>query len=183
MSRANICIKDPEGNDVWISRSCVVIPIVFKMESTTGNIFALIEKRGPAVSHSGEWCCPCGYIDWDETLEEACQREIKEETGMDVALSNIKFFDIKTDKNSKAQTIDLWYQCWANEGSDFNFNAIETKDEILDLRWLKVAHVLPSGKVEIFYNDIDKGFGKWAFKEHHTYIKRMLEQSFSKYLG
>ena len=58
MSRANICIKDPEGNDVWISRSCVVIPIVFRMESATGNIFALIEKRGPAVSHSGEWCCP-----------------------------------------------------------------------------------------------------------------------------
>ena len=159
MSRANICIKDPEGNDVWISRSCVVIPIVFKMESATGNIFALIEKRGPAVSHSGEWCCPCGYIDWDETLEEACQREIKEETGMDVALNNIKFFDVKTDKNSKAQTIDLWYQCWVNEGSDFNFNAIETKDEILDLRWLKVAHVLPSGKVEIFYKDVDKGFG------------------------
>ena len=77
MSRANKCLKDENGNDVWISRSNVVIPIVFKMDEETGDIFTLVEKRGSAVSHTGEWCCPCGYIDWDETLEEACHREVK----------------------------------------------------------------------------------------------------------
>ena len=85
MSRPNKCIKDENGNDVWISRSNVVIPVVFKLDENTGEIYTLVEKRGPAVSHPGEWCCPCGYIDWDETLKEACHREVKEETGLDVS--------------------------------------------------------------------------------------------------
>ena len=82
MSRPNKCIKDENGNDVWISRSNVVIPVVFKMNEETGDIFTLVEKRGSAVSHTGEWCCPCGYIDWDETIEEAAKRELFEETGL-----------------------------------------------------------------------------------------------------
>lgn len=70
MSRENKCIKDKDGKEYWISRSTVVIPIVFHYNKRTGKISTLLEKRGPAVSHSGEWCCPCGYLDWDETFEE-----------------------------------------------------------------------------------------------------------------
>lgn len=46
MSRPNKCIKDENGNDVWISRSNVVIPIVFKLNEETGDIFTLVEKEG-----------------------------------------------------------------------------------------------------------------------------------------
>ena len=62
MSRPNTCIKDEKGNDVWISRSSVVIPIVFRIDRYTGDVYTLLEKRGEAVSHSGEWCCP--FILW-----------------------------------------------------------------------------------------------------------------------
>ena len=119
MSRPNKCIKDENGNDVWISRSNVVIPVVFKMNEETGDIFTLVEKRGSAVSHTGEWCCPCGYIDWDETLEEACHREVKEETGLDLDMDKIIFVNVDTNIHTKNQTIDHWYMCWAN-GKDFD---------------------------------------------------------------
>ena len=52
------------------------------LNESTGEIYTVVEKRGPVVSHPGEWCCPCGYLDWDESLIEACQREVKEETGI-----------------------------------------------------------------------------------------------------
>ena len=51
MSRPNKCIKDENGKEQWISRSTVVMPIVFKMNEEMGEIFTLAKKRRPAVSH------------------------------------------------------------------------------------------------------------------------------------
>ena len=183
MSRPNKCIKDENGNDVWISRSNVVIPIVFKMDEETGDIFTLVEKRGSAVSHTGEWCCPCGYIDWDETLEEACHREVKEETGLDLDMNKIIFVNVDTNIYTKNQTIDHWYMCWA-DGKDFDLSKVETKDEILDLKWLKVAKVELKRKLlfkklymTIYKKTIKKCFGTWAFKTHQDKIIQMLKMT------
>lgn len=183
MSRANKCLKDENGNDVWISRSNVVIPIVFKMNEETGDIFTLVEKRGSAVSHTGEWCCPCGYIDWDETLEEACHREVKEETGLDLDMNKIIFVNVDTNIYTKNQTIDHWYMCWA-DGKDFDLSKVETKDEILDLKWLKVAKVELKRKLlfkklymTIYKKTIKKCFGTWAFKTHQDKIIQMLKMT------
>ena len=183
MSRPNKCIKDENGNDVWISRSNVVIPIVFKLNEETGDIFTLVEKRGSAVSHTGEWCCPCGYIDWDETLEEACHREVKEETGLDLDMDKIIFVNVDTNIYTKNQTIDHWYMCWA-DGKDFDLSKVETKDEILDLKWLKVAKVELKRKLlfkklymTIYKKTIKKCFGTWAFKTHQDKIIQMLKMT------
>ena len=183
MSRPNKCIKDENGNDVWISRSNVVIPVVFKMNEETGDIFTLVEKRGSAVSHTGEWCCPCGYIDWDETLEEACHREVKEETGLDLDMNKIIFVNVDTNIYTKNQTIDHWYMCWA-DGKDFDLSKVETKDEILDLKWLKVAKVELKRKfffeklyMTIYKKTIRKCFGTWAFKTHQDKIIQMLKMT------
>ncbi len=184
MSRPNKCIKDENGNDVWISRSTVVIPIVFKMNEETGEIFTLVEKRGPAVSHPGEWCCPCGYIDWDETLEEACQREVREETGLTLDIKNIIFTDIDTNPKSANQSIDLWYMCWVEDGQDFDLSKIETTDEILDVKWLKVAKVYYKRELffkkvymNIFKKSIYNSYGTWAFKTHKNRIIEMLKMT------
>ena len=181
MSRANKCLKDENGNDVWISRSNVVIPIVFKMNEETGDIFTLVEKRGSAVSHTGEWCSPCGYIDWDETLEEACHREVKEETGLDLDMNEIIFVNVDTNIHTKNQTIDHWYMCWAN-GKDFDLSKVETKNEILDLKWLKVAKVYYKWELfnrtlymDIYKKSIYNCYGAWAFKTHKDKIIEMLK--------
>ena len=185
MSKPNKCIKDENGNEMWISRSSVVIPVVFKLDSK-GDIYTLIEKRGPAVTHTGEWCCPCGYIDWDETLEEACEREVFEETGVQLDPDNIKFFDVSTNKYSRNQAIDHWYECWVDDDTDYNMDKIVTKDEILDLHWLKVAHIsylnaiFKSRRVLTIYKDAFYGYN-WAFKTHKGFIVRMLKKHFNKY--
>ena len=183
MSRPNRCIKDENGNELWISRSTVVIPIVFKLDVKTGNIFTLVEKRGPVVSHPGEWCCPCGYLDWDETLKEACQREVREETGVCLDQDKIVFGAVDSDKKTANQSVDLWYMCWA-DGSDIDLNKVETKDEVLEVRWLKVGQVFgrkrlfgllgKSINIRIFKKSIMKSYGTWAFKKHPVKIMEML---------
>lgn len=181
MSRPNKCIKDTDGKEYWISRSTVVIPIVFKYDIQNNDIYTLVERRGPAVSHQGEWCCPCGYIDWDESLEEACVREVREETGLELDEERIKLFEVSTDKHTKTQTIDLFYECWTAYESDFHTDRIETRDEVLDVKWLKVAHMdndAKGGTLTLFKKSIYEGYGKWAFKTHHTHIIDMLKSRF-----
>lgn len=182
MSRPNKCIKDENGNEYWISRSSVVIPVVFKLDENTGDVYALLEQRGNAVTHPGEWCCPCGYLDWDETLKQACQREVKEETGLELNPDDIYFHEVRADLDSKNQTIDFWFMCWAFGDNNFDISKVETKDEILDLKWLKVAQFYKYGLfrnhigLKMFMNTINSGYGTWAFKTHHKKIAQMLKK-------
>ncbi len=183
MSRPNKCIKDETGKEVWISRSTVVIPVVFKLDEKTGDIYTLVEKRGPVVSHPGEWCCPCGYLDWDEDFKDACQREVREETGLELDKDKILFVTVDTNIHSNNQSIDLWYMCWA-DGKDFDKSKIETSDEVLDVKWLKVAKVYYKRELffkrvymNIFKKSIYNCYGTWAFKTHKDRIIEMLKMT------
>lgn len=48
----------------------------------------VLVKRGGRI-HTGRWALPSGYIEADESVEEAAIREAKEETGLDVALDEM----------------------------------------------------------------------------------------------
>ncbi len=45
-----------------------------------GNKLLLIKRGIPP--HVGSWAFPCGFIEYGENAEEACLRELKEETGI-----------------------------------------------------------------------------------------------------
>ena len=47
----------------------------------TGMSFLAIERGNEPFK--GCWALPGGYVGWHETVEEACARELKEETGLD----------------------------------------------------------------------------------------------------
>lgn len=48
----------------------------------------VLVKRGGHIK-TGQWAFPSGYIEADESVEEAAIRESKEETGLDVRLTNL----------------------------------------------------------------------------------------------
>lgn len=82
-NRQNKCIRTVDGDEVWDSRSVVVVGMILMRHE--GEIYVLIGKRGEAFPNEvGKWCLPCGYLDWDETCEEAVFREIYEETGLNI---------------------------------------------------------------------------------------------------
>lgn len=37
-----------------------------------------------ATTYAGQWCIPCGYLEYDEEIRTAAAREMREETGLDV---------------------------------------------------------------------------------------------------
>lgn len=74
-----------DGKKYWISRACAVTAVVIAKDYKTGKEYFLVSKRGSGCpDHVGKWAFTCGYLDWDETLEEAVKRELWEELGYKV---------------------------------------------------------------------------------------------------
>ena len=95
----NFQIVSISGDKYWISRSIAVAVAVYTIDED-GNYHILIEKRGEGCpDFVGCWCLPCGYVDWDETLEEAVIREVFEETGLDLKpyKEKIKLYNINSN--------------------------------------------------------------------------------------
>ena len=73
----------PDKRIIWHSRaSAVVITVWCFIENTP---YLLLGKRGDGCPDEvGKWNLPCGYLDWNETLSEAAEREVFEETGLNI---------------------------------------------------------------------------------------------------
>lgn len=80
-NRENERVELEDGRTIWLSRSvAVVVHVWFKVD---GVFYLLLGKRGPGCPDEvGKWNLPCGYLDWDEDLYQACAREVWEETGV-----------------------------------------------------------------------------------------------------
>jgi len=65
-------------------------PAVAVIIEEKGKVLLVKRKFDP---WKGLWQCPAGFIEWDETPEEAAIRETKEEAGVKVKLTGI--FDVR----------------------------------------------------------------------------------------
>ena len=83
-NRHNERVVLPDGRVIWLSRSVALVGIIVLIRPD-GSKFVLMNKRGPGCPDEvGKWVLPCGYLDWDESGDDACRREIWEETGCDI---------------------------------------------------------------------------------------------------
>lgn len=151
------------GETLWSGRYCCVAGFIFSY--TNDDIKILAVKRGQdCPDFKGMWCCPCGFLEADETGEEGIVRETWEETGYDFPVEKFKLFIVETDpKLCNKSHVTLIY------------STIFSQDEIKeysDIDWLPFDR--ESEKIEwISINEINKY--KWAFG-HDRIIKEMLKQ-------
>lgn len=131
----NKMIKDENGKVHWISRSVVVICLVVWGGKT------LIVKRGKKVTQTGKWCLPCGYLDFNETIEDCAIREIYEESGVNLReyKHKIDLEKVNSDPTTDRQNIGFHYLIHIDSEKEPSIN-LDVVDfhETTDAKWIDI---------------------------------------------
>ena len=93
-----------DNKEYWISRACAVVVCVIGSDYEKTDPCLLVSKRGPGCpDHIGKWQFTCGYLDWDESLEQAAQRELYEELSLLLPIEAFKIFEISSNPEHDAR--------------------------------------------------------------------------------
>lgn len=117
------------------------------------EVLLTIRNQPPAL---GKLDLAGGFVDFEETAEQACARELYEEMKINLEVSKLKYLcslpNIYTYKNIDYHTLDLFYEYEVEEKFDVSL----AKDEIKDVKWFKIQAI----REELLAFDSQKRFFK-----------------------
>lgn len=100
-------------------------------------LILLIERGKPP--YKGQWALPGGFVDNDETTEEAVQREMKEETSVSqLILTQLKAYS-EPDRDPRDRIVSVAYTGLVNI-SDYN---PEAGDDAANSAWFSISDLPP----------------------------------------
>lgn len=96
---------------------CTSCGFIFYQNPAVGVAAILIREQKILLgkrkgSYDGQWCIPCGYVEWDEDVYEAARREFAEETGLQIDITGV-YTVLSNFHNPEQQTVGIWF--WAKE--------------------------------------------------------------------
>ena len=109
-------------------RPAVTADIIILKTIDKQNFVLLIERKHEPFK--GMWALPGGFLNMDETLEEAALRELQEETGISgVQLTQFHSFS-KVNRDPRHRTITTVFTGFANENT-----VPEAGDDAANVKW------------------------------------------------
>jgi len=79
--------------------------IVIALVDQPGRPIVLIERKNPPFG----WAIPGGFVDVGETVEQAAIREMKEEVGLDVTITDLLGVYSRPDRDPRGHTVTVIY--------------------------------------------------------------------------
>jgi len=124
---------------------CLTVDIIVFDNQFDKNKILLIQRDQPPFE--GQWAFPGGFVDIDETLDEAASRELEEETGLkNITLKQFySFSDIGRDPRHR--TVTVVYYAYV----DGKNNKINAGSDASNAKWFSTDD-LP--KLAFDHNDI-----------------------------
>jgi len=140
-NRQNKCFDTVCGQKIWKSRNVAVATCILRpkpQEDSKLQILAI--ERGPAVTDTGKFCFPCGYLDWDETVEQGALREVFEESNISLSEEDLEFQYVNSDPNSELQNVTMHFIAYALDGEEISGKNAE-EGEITSVRWVDIENI------------------------------------------
>lgn len=102
-----------------------------------GELLVVRRAKEPA---KGTLDLPGGFVDNEENAEEGMVREIKEETGLVIAPTDVKYIfsipNIYHYSGMDIHTLDLFFTCHVGEDA-----VVKAEDDAAELQWLPLREV------------------------------------------
>ena len=118
-------------------RPALTVDCVVFLKDNTDLKVLLIERKYPPFE--GKWAFPGGFVDMDETPENAASRELKEETG----LSEIKLKQLHTfgavDRDPRGRVVSVVFYGF----TDINNSRVQAGDDAQKTQWFPVNKIPP----------------------------------------
>ena len=93
----------------------------------------LLIQRG-VEPNKGFWGTPGGYVGWDESTEDAVQREVKEETNLTV--TKMRLIEVNSNpKRHPKQVINFVYRVEVKDGE------VKHGDDAFDAKWFLLKNL------------------------------------------
>jgi ADP-ribose pyrophosphatase YjhB (NUDIX family) len=129
------------GKKLWYSRAPAAVGCVFYEDDN--NVYVLANKRGSGTPDwQGCWSAPCGYVDFNETCEEACSRELREETGVYIPSQDLTLVTVDSHpEHDKRQNVVFRYGIIIpkEKAESFILTDKESEEnEVADIKWINL---------------------------------------------
>lgn len=129
------------------SKRCETCGFVYYFNPSSSTIAIIINSNDELLvatrAHDpakGTFDLPGGFVDMNETGEEAVIREVKEETGLHVSQAKYMFSIPNTYVYSgfEVHTLDLVYLCKVDDMGN-----MQAKDDVASLQFIKISELNP----------------------------------------
>lgn len=106
-------------------------------EASRDKYELLVARRGKEPA-KGTLDLPGGFVDNDESAEQGIIREIKEETGLDIAEARYLFSipNIYLYSGMQIHTLDMFYLCHVEREAE-----VKAEDDVSELSWVPLREV------------------------------------------
>lgn len=130
-----------DGKEYWVSRSVAVAVTLFSY--IDNKLCVLANKRGKGLpNHVGQWNVISGYLDYDETLRDACTREVFEESGVDIKDVNLRMMDIEDEPSRENQVVLFRYTGFIMGAKNLQLTTKNADEgEVEEVKWIPVEDV------------------------------------------
>lgn len=122
------------------------------IRNKAGELLLVRRAKNPA---KGTLDLPGGFVDMNESAEEAAHREVKEETGLELTACRYLFSlpNIYPYMGFDVHTVDMFFECLTN-----SFDGAHAEDDAAEIVILDTASLKPD---EFGLNSVRKGVARY----------------------
>jgi len=141
------CGSDKFVENNFKSKKCGNCGFIYYFNSCASTVAIILNEKNELLvatrAHEpvkGTYDLPGGFVDMDETGEEAVIREVKEETGLDVQKIEYLFSipNIYVYSGFEVHTLDLVYLCKVKDT-----HILKAEDDVANLEFIAVSDLNP----------------------------------------